>query len=149
MVRGIMMCECGEPAAIYTTSECMRCYHRRYYREHHKPKPPAPKRGATPETSKPCSYFAAHSRVRAIRGLPSEHECTDCGQRAEEWAYRNSSPHEISGTVRKNGKGEQEARWSPLVWDYDPMCKPCHRTRDAHLLPRTAGRPETLRRNAA
>ncbi len=142
-VQNDLVCACGGPVFIKKTQECRTCYHRRYHREHYTPKPPPPRRGATPETATPCTYDAAHSRVRNVRGLPSGLRCAVCGETAEEWAYKNASPHEQQGWMkRRDHPGRKWSTWSPYVYDYDPLCSACHRARDAEILPRTAGRPE-------
>src|SRR5690606_2960253 len=37
-------------------------------------------------------YGAAHERVYRKRGRASQHDCVDCGERAEEWSYDHSDP---------------------------------------------------------
>ena len=140
-------CKCGRPVFIKKTGECRSCYNARYFREHYTPRAARPLAGSTEETSAPCSYDAAHSRVRRVRGLPSEHRCAECGDAASEWAYRNESPREQQGwsATRKGGARRQWSRWSPFVWDYDPLCAPCHRERDAEILPSTAGSKRFLK----
>lgn len=143
-------CQCGKPVFIKKTGECQSCYNARYFREHYIPKSnPRDRAGTTPETATPCTYDAAHLRVRRVRGLPSEHVCSECGDHAEEWAYRNESAYEMQGwhTTRKRG-GKQWSSWSPCVWDYDPLCRDCHHQRDVAILPRTAGAPQNMRRTA-
>lgn len=146
------MCQCGQPVYVKKTGECQTCYNRRYYLAHKPPREPAPRLGETPATATPCSYWAAHDRVRRTRGLPAAHTCTECGAPATEWAYRNHSPHEITGAVTRSGrdgrKTTRTAAWSPYVWDYDPLCHDCHQARDAAILPSTAGKPVVHHRDA-
>lgn len=134
------------PVFIKKSMECKKCYYRRYFHERH-PRELGPTReplGFTLRSATPCSYDAAHMRVRATRGLPHTHDCVECGGAAEEWSYRGGSEHEIQGevTFRHKRGGTKWSRWSPYVWDYDPLCRECHHVRDAGILPRTAGRRE-------
>jgi hypothetical protein len=141
----MVTCACGNPiparrmvrGAVVATSaaQCRPCYLREYAREHRPaPKPKPPRLGTTPETATPCTYMAAHLRVHRTRGVASTHTCVACGAGADEWAYRGDSPHEIRGEHTKRGRQGQahtvQTAWSPLVWDYDPMCTACHLVKD-------------------
>lgn len=71
----------------------------------------------------PISYWAAHSRVRRERGPASMYDCVECAQfRADEWAYAGWSLFE---------QADEHNVWSPFPEDYDPLCRRCHRERDA------------------
>ena len=87
-------------------------------------------------TTAPCSYDAAHQRVRYWRGRPSQYLCV-CGSQAEEWSYRNYSEYEMTGQRQKlypNGTyGWINSRWSTHVKDYDALCVRCHEERDSKI----------------
>lgn len=137
------MCECGAAVFIVKTQECKKCYHARYRVENRErfrgydrkayvPKPMV-YTAAVPTTA-PCTYDAAHQRIRYWRGLPSQHQCP-CGAQAEEWAYRNNgSSYEMSGPRRKlydSGRWETvTSTWSTHIKDYDALCHECHVYRD-------------------
>lgn len=79
----------------------------------------------------PITYSEAHRRVRAARGPASADACDDCGEPAAEWSYAGASPDEQTGMVRMAG-GDEVRAWSPVPTDYDPVCRRCHRERDAY-----------------
>lgn len=70
-------------------------------------------------------YKAAHQRVVAQRGAPSEHPCTDCVEQAQEWSYEGGAAVEC--VEIRNGKVR---RWSPDPLAYVPRCIRCHRAKD-------------------
>lgn len=70
-----------------------------------------------------AGYQAVHDRVRAIRGLASEHMCCRCGRPARDWAYDNADPNEKRWVL--NGRF-----YSTDPSHYQPMCIPCHRRFD-------------------
>lgn len=70
------------------------------------------------------SYRTAHMRIQHLRGKASQLVCC-CGEPAQEWAYDYSDPGTLIGS---NGRGPLP--YSPDVWRYVPMCKPCHRKFD-------------------
>lgn len=84
--------------------------------------------------AQPCSYEAAHARVRRARGNANEWRCARCGEVAEQWAYLGDSPREIRGRREwiKNGRRRvSELAWSPDPADYSALCRICHgRTTD-------------------
>lgn len=140
------MCECGGNVYIKKTQECKRCYYARYRAENwqrvrdcdnkrYVPKPIVYTAAAPP--TGPCSYDAAHQRVRYYRGRPTQHTC-QCGAQATEWSYRNNdSAYEMSGPRRKLYRsGEWEtvtSTWSTHIKDYDALCHACHVFRDRWL----------------
>lgn len=87
---------------------------------------------AVPPTTE-CTYEQAHARVRQWRGKATEHRCLVCGEQAEVWAHMHRSTAPVlHQRRRKYGKG----RWyvmpySPLVWDYQPMCRVHHARADS------------------
>lgn len=129
---------------------CLRCYHRAYARRRRARRtgitlaicPACDKRpisrgygdrclecGRRRLYSTPCSYEAAHRRIRRARGAASEWRCIRCGAQAEQWSYREGSPREIAGArvVRRHGGAiVSNVRWSPDPADYDPLCAADH-----------------------
>lgn len=76
------------------------------------------------------TYEQAHHNLRHVRGPASTQSCLNCGDQAVHWAYRNTSPVELEGTLRgRPGK----VRYSPEPADYDPLCVMCHRIRDRQI----------------
>lgn len=134
------MCECGAEVTRHKRlGQCCRCYSRermRLWRAAHprepKPRPQAPR---MPRTA-PCSYITAHWRLREFRGRAAAHLCLDCGQQAAEWSYRGDSAHDQEGWVTKGSKrAPSYMHWSPIIWDYDPLCTICHDKRDGQYNP--------------
>lgn len=79
----------------------------------------------------PISYSTAHRRVSSHRGPASSHQCSNgCGQPADSWAYRGSSPLE-QVEERPTNHIKKVVRFSPDPADYDPMCWSCHARKDA------------------
>lgn len=79
--------------------------------------------------SRPCAYSTAHNRLRAMRGPARDWFCARCGDRAEQWAYREGSPREIRGDVPVTRRGKRyvsHMAWSPDPADYVALCAPCH-----------------------
>lgn len=70
-------------------------------------------------------YAAAHARVVAKRGKPTEHECAHCGKPAAEWAYDRSDPDEKRNTV-----GRDDGPFSLNPAHYLALCVRCHRRLD-------------------
>lgn len=64
---------------------------------------------------------AAHSRVKALHGLASTHQCIDCGGRAAHWSYDHGDPNE---------KQSEDGPYSVNPEHYDPRCVPCHKVFD-------------------
>lgn len=143
-------CECGAPIVIKSAGVCLRCYHREHARRRAAARAPrAPlicagcdKRpisrgygdlcldcGRRRLYATPCTYEAAHLRVRRARGSATQWRCISCGEMAQQWAYREGSPRELAGerTLRRRGTSLTcKVRWSPDPADYDPLCVPCH-----------------------
>lgn len=69
-------------------------------------------------TGRRVSYAGAHARVRRQRGSASSHPCVGCEFMADQWAYDNSDPNELT-----DDKGR---RYSSDPNHYVPMCRPCH-----------------------
>jgi hypothetical protein len=69
-----------------------------------------------------ATYLAAHKRVHTDRGKASEHACSECGDRAQEWAYDHTDPDEQLS--------DRGYRYSLNVECYVPMCAKCHRAFD-------------------
>lgn len=76
------------------------------------------------------SYEQAHRVIRRKRGPASSYACSNCGDPASHWAYRNASPTELIGPIRGRAGA---ARYSSDIADYDPLCVLCHRIRDEQI----------------
>lgn len=115
------LCGCGQPSLYRATGECQRCYDARKS---------APRRRRLAEIyATPCTYEAAHSRVRSARGAAAGWLCSGCGEPAEQWAYVGDSPREIRGQRRWTRDGRRHTStlaWSPNPADYVALCRPCH-----------------------
>lgn len=128
-----VVCGCGEPIFIKKTGQCSRCYQREYAR-HRSRRAPLVYTADVP-TTRPCSYEAAHSRVRHWRGRATEHRCADCGAGAEDWSYRGGSRWEQAGDRTYDVRGVRTTTprvWSRHVMDYEPLCRACHHARDGY-----------------
>jgi hypothetical protein len=71
------------------------------------------------------TYSAAHMRTRGWRGPAADHDCIDCGRRAEHWSYDHADPNEL---VEQTSK-------APLMYSadpehYQPRCAQCHKNFD-------------------
>lgn len=76
------------------------------------------------------TYEQAHYTLRRSPGPSSTHPCLKRGGPAAHWAYRNTPPVELEGTLRgRSGT----VRYSPDPTDYDPLCVMCHRIRDRQI----------------
>lgn len=69
------------------------------------------------------SYEAAHYRILAAKGPPSDQIC-GCGDVAKEWAYTHDDPEE-----KMSPKGRP---YSLDLNRYVSMCLPCHRGLDCN-----------------
>mgnify|MGYP001596234233 FL=1 len=67
-------------------------------------------------------YKAAHLRVKALRGVASNHACVDCGGRAGDWSYTNDCPRE---RISQMGLA-----YSPDPTRYVARCRSCHKRYD-------------------
>lgn len=70
------------------------------------------------------SYSQAHLRLKKDRGRPDGFACSQCGDRAREWAYMGGDPEELS---------EHGRRYSLDQSRYSPLCVSCHRRHDRAL----------------
>lgn len=119
-------CGCGRPVKVQKSQECGACYQRRRVE--------VLKRGerfVVPSIG-PCTYETAHFRIARRRGRAATYEC-ECGEPAEEWAYRGESPTEQEGTRTRRRRGVPytiRSTWSGNPDDYDPLCRRCHARRD-------------------
>ena len=69
-------------------------------------------------------YYAAHKKVRATKGQPSDHQCAGCVvKRGAQWAYDHRDPN---AEVGSNG-----LEYSIIVDHYIPLCISCHKKFDA------------------
>ena len=74
-------------------------------------------------------YRLAHRRIQQARGKASDYECVDCGSPAEDWAYNHSGIGEREGYG--HGRGVNTLmRYSVDAYQYEAMCKPCHKKFD-------------------
>jgi hypothetical protein len=75
-------------------------------------------------------YAGAHYRVKVAKGRAKDHLCEECGKPAEEWAYMNGDPEELTELRRPKGIPRLVA-YSVHPEYYRPLCKPCHARADA------------------
>lgn len=114
-------CTCGDWSAVRSTGECRRCNEGR--------KSAALRERRRNLYAEPCSYEAAHRRVRRARGRARDWYCAACGNPAEQWAYLGRSPREIKGSriwTRDGRRRESTLAWSPDPADYSALCRLCH-----------------------
>ena len=72
------------------------------------------------------SYAGMHTRLRAVRGRASAHECIapECGLSADEWAL-------IGPAKFVARRANAEVRWSDDLAAYEPTCRRHNRQLDA------------------
>lgn len=73
------------------------------------------------------TYRQTHDALRRHRGPASAHPCHWCGHRAAEWACLCADSSVTTGT---NASGAR-VTYSPVLSEYVPACRSCHRRRDA------------------
>ncbi|WZB38369.1 HNH endonuclease [Mycobacterium phage Bazzle] len=83
------------------------------------------KRGS-PRTSGGC-----HDRVRETWGKADQYACAECGDQAKDWAYDGTDP---GGLYLKPAGKPYSVMCSQWPEFYMPLCRSCHRVRDARLL---------------
>jgi hypothetical protein len=66
------------------------------------------------------TYHQVHKRLRATFGPARNHQCVDCGKRADEWSYDHGDPNEKRSV----------AAYSTDLSHYAARCVPCHRAFD-------------------
>lgn len=71
------------------------------------------------------TYYAAHERVKRLRGPARTHRCVDCGEWARDWSLRNDAVTHLG--VNKRG---DTCRLSADPMDYEPRCRSCHKKYD-------------------
>jgi len=71
------------------------------------------------------TYTGMHKRIKDKRGKASQHQCINCDNQANEWAYNHQDPNQLTET-----RGGKTKPYSPDHSFYDPMCKRCHTKRD-------------------
>lgn len=71
------------------------------------------------------SYRALHTRVMKARGRASDHQCIDCGRRAEQWSYDHECPNE---------RHAEQGVYSTNIDHYQPRCRSCHKRFDNALV---------------
>ena len=69
-----------------------------------------------------------HQRLRRARGSASTHQCIECGDPANHWAYQHKNPNPLVSPT-----GEV---YTLNFDDYAPMCHTCHRSLDMRESPR-------------
>lgn len=80
--------------------------------------------GGRPTLDEHPRWAAIHKRVQRAKGAAVEHQCVDCGGRADEWSYDNADPDELRDR-RLN------IAYSLSIDHYEPRCIKCHRAFDA------------------
>jgi hypothetical protein len=74
-------------------------------------------------------YTAAHIRIYQVKGKASQHQCVDCGDRADHWSYNHQDPDEKDHLVK--------GIWIPYSINmdfYEPRCVACHNQFDRDIL---------------
>jgi hypothetical protein len=74
---------------------------------------------------------AAHERAKRLWGPASVYQCVQCGGQAAEWAYDGTDPDQLYGP-----SGTSKVFYSLYPEFYMPMCKKCHKGRDAAVASR-------------
>jgi len=70
-----------------------------------------------------AGYSAAHWRVAAAYGRPSEHPCAECGASATDWSLQ----HDADPSTLRTELIDGWPHWYSLDIDaYVPRCKKCH-----------------------
>jgi hypothetical protein len=78
------------------------------------------------------SYGGAHARVSAQWGKARLYDCVKCGGQAGEWAYDGTDPEQRLGLA---WCGTEKIHYYSIHPEfYMPMCRPCHKGRDAALV---------------
>lgn len=77
-----------------------------------------------------ASYGGAHKQVRQLRGRARDHVCIKCGKPAHEWAYQGGAPDEALGFT-DTSQNRALCDYSMHPEFYAPMCRKCHRAKDA------------------
>ena len=72
-----------------------------------------------------AGYSAVHSRVKALHGSASRHQCCLCGTQAAHWAYDHQDPYE---------QMSEDGPYSQLTEHYVPMCAQCHKQFDLDFI---------------
>lgn len=118
-------CDCGSSAVVIgdslrtgNTKSC-GCYQREHWDRG------TPPRRKHRHFGDDIGYAAAHWRVRKERGAARQHSCVDCGQQAVDWSLRNDAV-----SLRNGMHCQIEMTYSVDVMEYDPRCRPCHKTYD-------------------
>jgi hypothetical protein len=71
-------------------------------------------------------YAAVHARLRRGFGNARTHQCVECGNAAEDWAYDHQDADE-----RRDSRG---LPYSVRPEHYRPMCRRCHLEFDRHAV---------------
>lgn len=69
-------------------------------------------------------YFAAHDRVRKVKGSARDQTCAHCGAPARDWAYDHADPDER--TAPEDDPHAAGMPYSVNIDSYIPLCKACH-----------------------
>lgn len=72
--------------------------------------------------SESVTYGGIHQRVKRDHGVPSLHQCVDCGKQAADWSYDHRDPAPLFS--------EEGLIYSASVEHYQPRCKSCHKRFD-------------------
>lgn len=75
----------------------------------------------------PNHYITVHRQLMINRGIARQFPCVACDSKADEWAYDGTDPDELK-TLTVHG---YPAAYSADLDRYQPMCRKCHRSKDA------------------
>lgn len=81
--------------------------------------------GSVADEDDPCTWAAAHGRVKALWGSASQYLCVECGKWAKDWAYDGTDP--LERYQEASGSYQYYSRFPEF---YAPMCRKCHLGRD-------------------
>lgn len=75
------------------------------------------------------SYGSMHRSLRDWFGQAAQHTCL-CGSPASQWSYDHEDPEEIWHEMPDQRGDIRTVPWSKKFEHYQPLCGPCHLTRD-------------------
>lgn len=76
----------------------------------------------------PATSMTCHGRVKRLWGSASQFVCVSCESPAQDWAYDGTDPSEMYLPATIGRHYQRCSQWPEF---YMPMCKRCHKGRDA------------------
>ena len=73
----------------------------------------------------PVSYDTMHARLVRAKGTAADHQCVDCGKRADHWSYDHADQAELTEVLRGCS-----IPYSIDLDHYEARCRFCHRRFD-------------------